>query len=154
MPIWCKSSLLQLEDHIKVACPDIWQNCVPGLEISWPLPTRYFFVILNCSTASITGQRYVHTLQLLAILDKLFWWSAPFTTLFHQIHSMDDNGERESVADAKGHSPCFCHLYCQSTTEFLNPLLHFNECVHFRTDLFDSNCQSDLSTLIAMKFDE
>ena len=29
-----------------------------------------------------------------------------------------------------------------------------NECVHFRTDLFDSVCQSDLLTLIAIKFDE
>ena len=28
--------------------------------------------------------------------------------------------------------------------------LHFNECFHFRTHLFDSKCQSDLLTLIAM----
>ena len=32
--------------------------------------------------------------------------------------------------------------------------VHFNECVHFRTDLFDSKSQSDLLTLIAAKFDE
>ena len=31
---------------------------------------------------------------------------------------------------------------------------HFNECLHFRTDLFDSKCQSDLLTPIAIKFDE
>ena len=31
---------------------------------------------------------------------------------------------------------------------------HFNECVHYGTDLFDSKCQSDMLTLIAMKFDE
>ena len=30
----------------------------------------------------------------------------------------------------------------------------FNEYDHFRTDLFDSKSQSDLLTLIAMKFDE
>ena len=27
--------------------------------------------------------------------------------------------------------------------------VHFNECFHFQTDQFDSNCQSDL-----LKFDE
>ena len=29
-----------------------------------------------------------------------------------------------------------------------------NECVHFRTELFNLKCQSDLLTRIAMKFDE
>ena len=31
---------------------------------------------------------------------------------------------------------------------------HFNECFHFRTDLFGSKCQLDLLTLIAIEFDE
>ena len=32
-----------------------------------------------------------------------------------------------------------------------NPI-HFYECLHFRTDLFDSKCQAELLILIAMKF--
>ena len=31
-------------------------------------------------------------------------------------------------------------------------LIHYCECFHFRTDLFDSKCQSELLTLIVMKF--
>ena len=33
-------------------------------------------------------------------------------------------------------------------------MVHFDEYVHFRTDLFNARCHSDLLTYFAMKFDE
>ena len=45
------------------------------------------------------------------------------------------------------------HSHCGGNDIFFI-IWDFNECVHFRTDLFDSMCQSDLLNLIAIKFDE